>query len=366
VPHTPLWGASVRGAAGGGTGGAVLRRDTGANTLTNRNTMARRTRLLALALAAPLLFGACSTDDSGSGDSSTDSGGNAAADGDLSFAVVTHGSAGDAFWDVVQNGAEQAGKDLGVEVDYQSDGDPQRQSQLIQAAVNQDVDGIVVSMANPDALQDSVEAAVAAGIPVVTINSGSAESAQFGAIGHVGQDETIAGQGAGQRLAQDGAKNVLCVVHEAGNIGLEQRCDGASQGLGSNVKLLQVDINDLQAAQSTITSQLQSDPTIDGVLTLNSAVASAAAAAASDAGSDAEIATFDLNGDVIKAIQDGSIAFAVDQQQYEQGYLPIVMLKLYAQNLNTVGGGQPVLTGPGIVDSTNVDQIADLASSGTR
>jgi simple sugar transport system substrate-binding protein len=211
-----------------------------------------------------------------------------------------------------------------------------------------------------------VEAAVAAGIPVVTINSGAAQSAQFGAIGHVGQDETIAGQGAGQQLAQDGATNVLCVVHEAGNIGLEQRCDGASQGLGSEVRLLQVDINDLQAAQSTITSQLQSDPTIDAVLTLNSGVASVAAAAASDAGSEAAIATFDLNGDVIAAIQDGSIAFAVDQQQYEQGYLPIVMLKLYAENLNTVGGGQAVLTGPGIVDAQNVDEIADLASAGTR
>ncbi|MCW2507215.1 MAG: Monosaccharide transporter substrate-binding protein family, partial [Modestobacter sp.] len=262
--------------------------------------------------------------------------------------------------------AEAAGSDLGVSVDYQSDGDPQRQSQLIQAAVNQGVDGIVVSMANPDALQDSVEAAVAAGIPVVTINSGAERSAEFGAIGHVGQDEAIAGQGAGQRLARDGAKNVLCVVHEAGNIGLEQRCAGASQGLGSNVRMLQVDINDLQGAQSTITSQLQSDPSIDAVLTLNSAVASIAASAASDAGSKAEIATFDLNGDVIAAIKDGSIAFAVDQQQYEQGYLPIVMLKLYAQNLNTVGGGQAVLTGPGIVDADNVDQIADLASAGTR
>jgi simple sugar transport system substrate-binding protein len=327
--------------------------------------MARRTRLLALALAAPLLMSACSTDDSGSG-SNTSSGGSSAGKGDLSFAVITHGSAGDAFWDVVQKGAEAAGKDLGVEVDYQSDGDPQRQSQLIQAAVNQKVDGIVVSMANPDALQSSVEGAVAAGIPVVTINSGAQESAAFGAIGHVGQDETIAGQGAGQRLAQDGAKNVLCVVHEAGNIGLEQRCDGASQGLGAKVKILQVDINDLQAAQSTITSQLQSDPSIDGVLALNSAVASVAAAAASDAGSKAEIGTFDLNGDVIAAIKDGSIAFAVDQQQYEQGYLPIVMLKLYAQNKNTVGGGQPVLTGPAIVDAKNVGAIADLASAGTR
>ena len=329
--------------------------------------MARRTRLLALALAAPLLISACSTENSGGGsDDGGDSGGGSASSGDLSFAVVTHGSAGDAFWDVVQKGAEDAGEQLGVSVDYQSDGDPQRQSQLIEAAVNQDVDGIVVSMANPDALQDSIAAAVEAGIPVVTINSGAEQSTEFGAIGHVGQDEVIAGQGAGQRLAADGAQNVLCVVHEAGNIGLEQRCDGASQGLGRDVRLLQVDINDLQAAQSTITSQLQSDPSIDAVLTLNSAVAASAAAAASDAGVDAEIATFDLNGDVISAIQDGTVAFAVDQQQYEQGYLPIVMLQLYARNLNTVGGGQPVLTGPGIVDSANVDEIADLASAGTR
>lgn len=328
--------------------------------------MARPTRLLALALAAPLLLAGCTTDGADGGGSSSDGGGGGGSDGDLSFAVITHGSAGDAFWDVVQNGAEAAGEDLGISVDYQSDGDPQRQAQLIDAAVNQDVDGLVVSMANPDALQESVEAAVAAGIPVVTINSGGEQSAEFGAIGHVGQDEAVAGRGAGEELAAAGATNVLCVVHEAGNIGLEQRCAGTSEGLGSEVTQLQVDINDLQGAQSTITSRLQSDPTIDAVLTLNSAVAAVAVSAAADAGSDAQIATFDLNAEVIAGIQDGDIAFAVDQQQYEQGYLPVVMLKLYAENLNTVGGGQPVLTGPGIVDAGNVDEIADLASAGTR
>ncbi|HEV7210277.1 MAG TPA: sugar ABC transporter substrate-binding protein [Blastococcus sp.] len=326
--------------------------------------MAAPKRLLALALAAPLLLSACTT--SGGSGGSAASGSASSGGGHLSFAVVTHGSAGDAFWDVVKKGAQAAGKDLGVSVDYQSDGDPQRQAQLIDAAVNQRVNGIVVSMANPDALKDSVEAAVKAGIPVVTINSGGDRSAEFGAIGHVGQDETLAGLGAGKRLQKDGRKSVLCVIHEAGNIGLDQRCSGASQGLGKAVKIVQVDINDLQGAQSTITSELQSNPGIDAVLTLNSGVAAVAVAAAKDAGVKPEIATFDLNQDVIKGIQDKSIAFAVDQQQYEQGYLPIVMLKLYAQNLNTVGGGQPVLTGPGIVDAGNVDQIARLASAGTR
>ncbi len=332
--------------------------------------MARPHRLLSIVVAVPLVLAACTTDGGESGGGTSEGGGGGggggAGGGDLTFSVITHGSAGDAFWDVVQNGAEAAGEDLGLSVDYQSDGDPQRQAQLIDAAVNQGVDGIVVSMANPDALQDSVEAAVEAGIPVVTINSGGERSAEFGAIGHVGQDEAIAGRGAGQQLAADGAANVLCVVHEAGNIGLEQRCSGASEGLGAEVTPLQVDINDLQSAQSTITSQLQSDPTIDAILTLNSAVAAVAVDATADAGSEAQIATFDLNQDVITGIQDGEIAFAVDQQQYEQGYLPVVMLKLYAENLNTVGGGQPVLTGPGIVDADNVDEIADLASAGTR
>jgi simple sugar transport system substrate-binding protein len=322
-------------------------------------------RLLAVAVAAPLFLAACTTDSADSGGKDGGSGGGSA-DGDLTFSVITHGSSGDAFWDVVQNGAEAAGKDLGVSVDYQSSGDPQGQGQLIDAAVNQEVDGIVVSMANPDALQDSIEAAVDAGIPVVTINSGADRSAEFGAIGHVGQDETVAGQGAGRQLATAGAKKVLCVLHEAGNIGLEQRCSGASSGLGAAVTPLQVDINDPQGAQSTIAAQLQSDPTIDAVLTLNSAIAAVAVDAVADAGSKAQVATFDLNSDVIKGIQSGDISFAVDQQQYEQGYLPIVLLKLYAQNLNTVGGGQPVLTGPGIVDADNVDEIADLATAGTR
>lgn len=329
--------------------------------------MAAPKRLLALALASPLLLAACTT--GGSEDTGTGGGGGgsgASGGGDLAVAVVTHGSAGDAFWDVVQNGAVAAGEDLGVAVDYQSDGDPQRQSQLIDAAVNSDVDGIVVSMANPDALEDSLRAAVEAGIPVVTINSGGDRSTGFGAIGHVGQDETVAGRGAGERLASDGARNVLCVVHEAGNIGLEQRCAGAAEGLGAQLTPLQVDINDLQGAQSTITSQLQTDGSIDGILTLNSAVAGVAADAVADAGSQARVATFDLDQDVISGIQAGDISFAVDQQQYLQGYLPVSMLKLYAENLNTVGGGQPVLTGPAIVDAENVDEIADLASAGTR
>ena len=324
-----------------------------------------RKRLLAVALVAPLaLLAACSETANNAPEADTDSGG--AGGYNYSIAVVTHGAPGDAFWSVVKAGAEKAGKDMGDKVSYQSDGDPQKQSQLIDAAVNQKVDGLVVSMANPDALKGSIAKAVAAGIPVITINSGQDRSTEFGAITHVGQDEGIAGQGAGARLKAGGVSSLLCVIHEAGNIGLEERCSGAKQALGGSVQNLQVDGTNVQAAQATIKAKLQSDKTINGVLTLNPGVAAVAVTAVAESGSSAKLATFDLNSDVVTAITGGKIDFAVDQQQFQQGYLPVVLLTQYKANLNTVGGGLPVLTGPGFVTKDNAAKVADLAKAGTR
>ncbi|WP_249643660.1 sugar ABC transporter substrate-binding protein [Nocardia sputi] len=282
-----------------------------------------------------------------------------------SVAVVTHGSPGDAFWNVVKNGAEAAGEDLGIRVEYNASGDPGQQAKLIDNAVAQGVDGLVVSMANPEALRRSVEKALAVGIPVVTINSGEFESAKFGAFVHVGQSESLAGQAAGERLAEARRTKMLCVIHEAGNIGANERCAGATKAFG-NATTLQVDINNPTDAQSRIKGALEADRSIDAVLTLNSQVAARAVDAVREAGSPATVATFDLNSDVVEAIRAGKLLFAVDQQQYEQGYLPIVLLRLYRTNLNTVGGGAPVQTGPGFVDKSNVDAVAALVAQGTR
>jgi simple sugar transport system substrate-binding protein len=287
-------------------------------------------------------------------------------DGPYRIAVVTHGTAGDAFWNVVKNGAVQAGKDLDAKVTYNAEGDPAGQAKLIDNAVAQKTDGLVVSMANPPALKASIERAVKAGIPVVTINSGEAESAHYGAIGHVGQNEALAGEAAGKRFKAAGKKKLLCVIHEAGNIGQNQRCKGAEKGFGGPTRTLQVDIANPTDTQSRIKGQLQTDKSIDAVLALNSQVAARASTAVGDTGSKAQVATFDLNEDVVKGIKEDRILFAVDQQQYEQGYLPVVMLKLYLANANTVGGGGPVLTGPGFVDKSNVDTIGTYVKRGTR
>ncbi|MEO3885264.1 sugar ABC transporter substrate-binding protein [Nonomuraea sp. B5E05] len=325
----------------------------------------RRTPIV-LALVGVLAMTGCSSGGESAQSAPPASSTGAAGGGDASFAVITHGAPGDSFWDVVKNGAEAAGEQYGVQVTYQGDGDPAKQSQLIDQAVSGKVDGIVVSMANPDALKESIGKAVAAKIPVVTINSGAESSKAFGALTHVGQSEDVAGRGAGEQLKAAGVTKLVCVVHEAGNVGLDQRCKGAEETLGGTVERLQVDISNLADVTSKVTAKLQSDQQVNGVLALNPAIAVATRDAISDSGSQAKLATFDLSADVVDAIKADEILFAVDQQQYLQGYLPITFLNLYRTNLNTVGGGLPVNTGPGFVTKDNAEQVSKLAEAGTR
>jgi simple sugar transport system substrate-binding protein len=325
----------------------------------------RRWALAAIPAALLLALSACSDNPVNQPKQDDNAAGGAGKYG-LKVAVVTHGATGDAFWSIVKNGVQKAGGDFGDTVTYESDSDPQKQAQLIDAAVNQKVDGLVVSMANPDALKASIQKAVQAGIPVITVNSGAADSKAFGALSHIGQDETVAGTAVGQELKKNGLKNVVCVIHEAGNVGLEQRCAAVKAALGGTVTNLQVDNNNLPAAQATIKAKLQTDSTIDGVVTLGGQVAVVGVTAIGEAGSKAKLATFDLNADVAEAVQDGKILFAVDQQPFLQGYLAVQMLTLYKSNLNVLGGGQTVLTGPTLVTKDNAAQIEKLAAAGTR
>ncbi len=287
--------------------------------------------------------------------------------GDITIAMVTHSDEG-SFWSVVKKGAEAAAKSEGVTLKWSpSDNDPEREAQLIDTAVSEKVDGIAVSVPNADAIKGSLKKAADANIPIITLNSGADVSKELGAITHVGQDEVVAGRAAGERLKSEGAKKVLCVIHEQGNVGLEQRCQGVKDGFGGDVENFQVKgTEDTSTTQTEIQSKLQADKSFDAVITLNPDIADAAKTAIDGAGSDAKLATFDQSGPVIKAIQAGDISFAVDQQQYLQGYLPVVFLKLFLTNANTVGGGQAVLTGPGFVDKSNASTIEKLAADGTR
>jgi simple sugar transport system substrate-binding protein len=329
------------------------------------------TLLVIVTALGALVAAGCGSEKDEQGNAKTSTGGSSTVNltqgSNLTFAMVTHSDEG-SFWSVVKKGAEQAAKDEGVKLIWSpSNNDPQKQAQLIDAAVSQKVDGLAVSVPNADAIKGSLAKAKAAGIPIITLNSGADQFQQLGAITHVGQTEEIAGEAAGKKLKDAGVKKVLCVIHEQNNIGLQQRCDGVKKGFGGPVTNQQVKgTEDIATTQTEIKSKLQADKSFDGVIALNPDIASAAVTAVKGASSSAKIATFDLTPNVIKDIKAGTVLFAVDQQQYLQGYLPIVFLKLFKVNANTVGGGLPVLTGPGFVDKSNAATVEKLAAAGTR
>ena len=273
------------------------------------------------------------------------------------------------FWGVVETGAKDGAAAMGVELKSGGSNDPGEQAQLIETYVADGVDGIIVSLANPDAMKDAVLKATSAGIPVITVNSGVDVYKELGAITHVGQTEFVAGQGAGYQFNDAGAKKAMCVIHEEGNIGLEERCDGLTDTFSGEVVRFNVattGIRDIAGTLATIQDKLIAESDIDSILTLNPNIADAAMQAIEAAGGAQKLATFDLSPDVLEAIEAGKMMFAIDQQQYLQGYLPVVFLYLYNANANTVGGGLPVLTGPGIVDASNAAAVKDLAAAGTR
>jgi simple sugar transport system substrate-binding protein len=290
----------------------------------------------------------------------------------LTFGLAVHSNpAEDLFWGVVDKGFKDAAATYGVTAKSGGSGDPTQQAQLVETYIADKVDGIIVSLANPDALKDPIKKALAAGIPVVTINSGAGIDMQkeLGTLVHVGQTEKVAGNGAGLRFNAEGLKKVLCVIHEAGNIGLEERCAGLKetfQGEVENFDVSTTGVKDVAGTSSAIQNKLTGDTTVDGILALNPVIGIAARDAIKAAGGSQKLGTFDLSTDVLNALEAGEMLFAIDQQQYLQGYLPVVFLYLYKTNLNTVGGGLPVLTGPGFVTKDNAAQVKDLAAKGTR
>ncbi|WP_330454592.1 MULTISPECIES: sugar ABC transporter substrate-binding protein [unclassified Streptomyces] len=282
------------------------------------------------------------------------------------FAMVTHSGDGDTFWDIVQKGADMAAKKDNINFLYSHNDEGQQQAQLVQAAIDKKVDGLIVTLAKPDALKDVVAKAVRAGIPVITVNSGSAESKAYGALTHIGQDESIAGEAVGDELNKRGRKKALCILHEQGNVGHEQRCAGAKKTFDGRMENLYVEGTNMPDVQASIEAKLQSDKDIDAVVTLGAPFADAAVKAKSTAGSKAEIDTFDLNAAVAAGLKSKTLGFAVDQQPYLQGYEAVDLLWLYRYNRNVLGGGRPVLTGPQIITSDDADQLAEYADRGTR
>ena len=323
----------------------------------------RLTPLLAAAAIAALALTGCTAK------TTTTSPTGSSANKAIKICVYTHGDGG-TFWAVAQKGAEAAAKDLGVTLDYQgSSNDSAKQASTIQAGIAAGCNGIAASAPDPEAIKSALAAAEAKKIPVLTINSGSSVFTQLGAFTHVGQDESIAGEEAGKKFNALGLKKILCPIQEAANSGLVQRCQGAAKTFTGTVEQFNIDgaLSDLNGAQAKILAALQADKTIDGVFALNADVATGAVIpAVKTVGRDIKVGTVDLSADALTAIKAGTLEFAIDQQQYAQGYLAVDLLYLAIQDAMPVGGGQPINTGPSFVTKDNVSAVEASVKAGTR
>jgi simple sugar transport system substrate-binding protein len=289
--------------------------------------------------------------------------------GSIKIAVVTHGDTG-SFWSVFKKGVDQAAKDLksrGVSVtQVYANNDVPKQVAGINAAVSAGAKVIATSVPDASALKDPLTKASSKGIEIITVNSG------LGAFDtlptyevHVGQTEDVAGQGAGLQFKKAGAKKVLIVIHEASNSGLTQRAAGVRKVLGkSAVSILTIPNakSDIPGTKTKVQAAFKADKSLDSFLGLDPDVTIPCLDVIPKG---TKAGTFDVGGS-IKEIQAGRMLFAIDQQQYLQGYLPVVFGMLYVTNLNTVGNGAPVLTGPGIINKANAAKVAELAKKGTR
>jgi simple sugar transport system substrate-binding protein len=319
----------------------------------------------ALAAAALLALAGCSGGGAPETQPQNQGGGGGGGDSGYTFAMVTHETPGDTFWDRIRAGAEQAAKDTGSTLKYSADPDAAKQAVLIQNAIDSKVDGIATTLVTPDALIPTVKKATAAGIPVDSFNSGLDYFQQAGALTHFSSDERLAGQEAGKRMKAAGATKILCTIQQAGSVALEDRCAGVKESF-PNTENLQVNGADDSAVTSAIQAKLSQDKAIDWVITLGAPQAMDTLKAFEGSGSKAKVGTFDVNPDAAQAVQDGKIQFYIDQQPYLQGYMAITQLYLYKKNGNILGGGKAVLTGPSFVDSSNIAAVLPFVQNNTR
>jgi simple sugar transport system substrate-binding protein len=287
----------------------------------------------------------------------------------IKVAVVTHGDTGQ-FWSVFKRGVDQAAKDLksrGVSVtQLYANNNVAKQVSGINSAIANGAHVIATSVPDASALRDPLKKASSRGIEIITVNSGlgAFDSLPTYEV-HVGQTEQVAGKGAGKQFKKAKAKKVLIVIHEASNSGLQQRAAGVKAVLGSGaVKVLTIPNakSDIPGTKAKVKAAMSADKKLDAFLGLDPDVT---IPCLSVLPKGTKVGTFDV-GSSIKEIRAGKMLFAIDQQQYLQGYLPVVFAVLWKTNLNTVGNGEPVLTGPGIINKANAAKIASLAAKGTR
>lgn len=312
---------------------------------------------------------------------------------DAHFVLISHAPDSDSWWNTIKNAIKQADEDFNVQTDYRNppNGDIADMARLIEQAAARNYDGVITTIADYDVLKNSISKVTEKKIPLVTINSGTEEqSEKLGAIMHIGQPEYVAGKAAGEKAKAAGVKSFLCVNHFATNAVSFERCRGFADALGVDYKTSTIDSGqDPTEIQSKVSAYLRNHPNTGAVLTLGPVPAAATLKALQQMGLAGKVffCTFDFSDDIAKAIQAGTIQFAIDQQPYLQGYLPVAVLAIakkdhttdpaairkalqanpkFQARLQTYGlepsyGPKNIRSGPGFITKANLDKVIKYA-----
>ena len=289
------------------------------------------------------------------------------------FYLVSHGGPADPFWGVVMKGLKDAGKDFGVNVVYLG---PEKFSlkefiDLVNSAIAKKPDGLIVTITNPVALDEPLKKAIKMGIPVVAINVPDTRpfEERIPYLVYVGMDEYLAGVYAARRMLQEGPiKRAVIAIHEPGHVGLEMRAKGIMDVLKpKGIPVEKIDITtDPTKALVLMRAYLMKHPDTDAIFTLGPLGAHPAIQLVEEQNLEGKvkIGAIDLTTKIIDAIKKGVVVFTIDQQQYLQGYLPVLFLKMYLDH--GLIPQDKVLTGPFVVDKSNVDQVEESVKDGYR
>lgn len=281
------------------------------------------------------------------------------------FVLIQHSPDSESWWNTVKNAATLAAEQVGATVEFRNPptGDLADMARIIEQTSAEGPDGIIVTIADFDALSGPIMSAVDQGIPVVTINTGTIDqSKELGALLHIGQPEYDAGFGAGERAKAEGITSFLCVNNLFPQTAGVDRCNGFAEGMGVELGDQMIDSGqDLAEIENRVKAYLTANPDTGAVLTVGPMSASPTIKAVEDMGLDGEIffATFDLSPDISEAIKAGTIDFAIDQQPFLQGYLPVVTLANYVRY--GVVPANSVLSGPGFVTADNIEMVESMA-----
>jgi simple sugar transport system substrate-binding protein len=246
-------------------------------------------------------------------------------------------------------------------------------------AIAANPDGLGITSPNPDIIRDGVNQIAAKGVPVIIFNTNDPNAndpdKRLPALFYIGTSEFISGQNnarAALRAAKAASKTItgaVCPVQEVGHAALEDRCAGYADVMtqaGVTVDKITTD-NDPNKNASILSDYFKSHPNTNAINTLGPTPASGYYLYAKDAGvkpGDIFHTNHDTSTEIFENIKAGMTVQTVDQQPYYQGFGTVEWLWLHVKYGLTPGGD--ILTGPGYIDASNVDLIAQLVKDGYR